>query len=115
VAGDGVLEKLAKAPENVPSGKRKRGAFTDDDLLAFTNMFIAMKDIVEAIQDNKPTYMHLDLYQAIKVTGGFTEESLLTALTHIVDHKAHDTSFVGMVPPNRLWLRIYLGKYYYNM
>jgi hypothetical protein len=72
----------------VPSGTT-RGAFTDDELLAFTNMLVPMKDIVKAIPDNKPTYMHLDLYQAIKVTCGFTEESLMTELSHIVDHKAH--------------------------
>jgi hypothetical protein len=47
---------------------------------------------------------------------GFDEESLIVALSHLVDHKAQRTSFVGMVPPNMvLCLRTYLAKYYYTV
>ncbi|KAK1682030.1 hypothetical protein QYE76_042878 [Lolium multiflorum] len=37
----------------------------------------------------------------------------MVALSHLVDHKAHGSSFVGMMEPHRvLWLRNYLGKYH---
>ncbi|XP_047064705.1 uncharacterized protein LOC124672532 [Lolium rigidum] len=36
-------------PEKVTTGKRKRGAFTDDELVAFTNMTVAVKDVARAI------------------------------------------------------------------
>jgi hypothetical protein len=45
---------------------------------------------------------------------GFTEESLMAALSHLVDNRAHGTSFVSMVPPHMtIWLRSRLEKYYY--
>ena len=69
-------------------GKRKRGAFTDDELAAFTNMTVAVKDVAQAIRDNKPTDMHPDLYNAVMDSVGFTEEALMVALGHLVDHKA---------------------------
>jgi hypothetical protein len=47
---------------------------------------------------------------------GFSKESLMAALSHLVNHKAHGNNFVGMVPPHMvLWLRTYLAKYYYNL
>ena len=112
---DGPLEKPADAPEKVHACKRKRGAFAADELAAFTNMTVAVNDVTHAIRDNKPTDMHPDLYTAVMDIVGFTEESLMAALRHLVDNKAQGTSFVGINLPHRiLWLRTYLGKYYGN-
>jgi hypothetical protein len=37
----------------------------------------------------------------------------MAALSHLVDHKAQGSSFIGMMEPHRiLWLRNYLGKYH---
>ena len=95
--------------------KRERDAFADDELAAFTNMTVAMKDVAQAIRDNKPTDMHPELYNAIMDMVGFTEECLMSALGHLVDHKGQGSSFVQMALPHRiLWLRNYLGKYYYT-
>jgi hypothetical protein len=48
--------------------------------------------------------MHHNLYQAVMDMVGFTEEDLMAALSHLVDHKAHGCSFVGMNDPQRiLW------------
>jgi hypothetical protein len=33
---------------------------------------------------------------------GFTEEHLIVALSHLVEHKAQDSSFVGMNDPQRI-------------
>jgi hypothetical protein len=47
-----------------------------------------MKDVAHAVKDNKPTDMNPDLYAAVMDIVGFTEEALMEALSHLVDHKA---------------------------
>ncbi|KAK1667181.1 hypothetical protein QYE76_055340 [Lolium multiflorum] len=42
---DGEPDKAADAPEKVSAGKRKRGTFADDELVAFANMTVAVKDV----------------------------------------------------------------------
>ncbi|XP_071677967.1 uncharacterized protein [Lolium perenne] len=106
-------DKPADAPEKPTAGKRKRGAFADDEPVAFTNMTVAVKEVAHAIRANKPTDMHPDLYNAVMDMLGFTEDDLMVALSRLVDHKAQGSSFVGMIDPRRvLWLRNYLGKYH---
>ncbi|KAK1646986.1 hypothetical protein QYE76_064791 [Lolium multiflorum] len=101
------------AHEKPTVGKRKRGAFAADELVAFTNMIVAVKDVAQATRDNKPTDMHPDLYNAVMDMLGFAEDDLMAALSHLVDHKAQGSSFVGMIEPHRiLWLRNYLVKYH---
>jgi hypothetical protein len=40
----------------------------------------------------------------------------MVALSHLVDHKAQGTNFVGMADAHMaLWLRNYLSKHYYNL
>ncbi|KAK1667405.1 hypothetical protein QYE76_055564 [Lolium multiflorum] len=70
---DGPPEKPADAPEKVNAGKGKRGAFLNDELAAFTNMNVVVKDVAHAIRDNKTTHMLPDLYQAVMDIIGFTE------------------------------------------
>ncbi|KAK1620488.1 hypothetical protein QYE76_026005 [Lolium multiflorum] len=113
---DGPPEKAVDVPDKQTAGKRKRCTFADDDMAAFTNMTVVVKDATQAIRDNKPTNMHPDVYNAAMDMLGFTEEDLMVALSHLVDHKAHGYSFVGMNDPHCiLWLRKYdLAKYHYN-
>ncbi|KAK1613134.1 hypothetical protein QYE76_036807 [Lolium multiflorum] len=103
---DGPPEKAANTPDKATIGKRKRGAFADEELVAFTNMIVDVKDAAQAIRDNKPTDMHPDLYNAVMDMLGFAEEDLMAALSHLIDHKAQGCSFVGMIEPHCvLWLR----------
>jgi hypothetical protein len=60
-------------------------------------MTVAVKDLAQAIRDNKTTY-----YASMMDTVGFTGESLMATLSHLVDHKAQSTSFVGMNPPHHI-------------
>jgi hypothetical protein len=85
---DGPLEKPIDTPEKVNTDKRKRDAFANDEMAAFTNMTVAVKEVAQAMQDNKPTYMHPDLYEAIMDMIEFAEEDLMVAMSHLVDHKA---------------------------
>jgi hypothetical protein len=89
-------DKDEYASDKAPSDKRKRGAFTNDEIMDFTHMTEAVKDVTKAIKDNKPTDMHPWLYQEDMEVAGFTEDALLASLGHLVDHKAQGTLFVGM-------------------
>ncbi|XP_051200200.1 uncharacterized protein [Lolium perenne] len=84
---DGPSEKAADTPGKATASKRKRGAFADDGLVVFTNMNIAVKDVAQAIKDNKPTYMHSNLYNAVMDMLGFAEEDLMATLGHLINHK----------------------------
>ncbi|KAK1608637.1 hypothetical protein QYE76_032310 [Lolium multiflorum] len=74
-------DKPADAPEKPTAGKRKRGAFADDELVAFTNMTVVVKEVAHAIRVNKPMGMHPDLYNAVMDMIGFTEDDLMVALS----------------------------------
>ena len=100
-------------PPPIVGTKRKRGALGDDEIQAFTCMTEAVKEVAATIRENKPTDLHPDLYAAVMDVVGFSEEALMLALGHLVDHKAQGVNFVGMAEQHRtLWLRTFLGKYY---
>ena len=61
----------------------------------------AVKEVVAAIRDNKPTDLHPDLYAAVMDAVGFSEEALMLALGHLVDHKAQGVNFAGMAEHHR--------------
>jgi hypothetical protein len=96
-------------------GKRKRGALAEDELMAFTSMTEAVKDVAQAIRENKPTDVHLKLYKAVMNVLEYSSDALMAALNNLVDHKAQDVSFVAMADSHRsLWLQNYLSKNYFN-
>jgi hypothetical protein len=53
--------------------------------MAFSNMSGVTKGITQAIRDNKPTDMYPDLYKVVKDIVGFTKESLMAALSHLIN------------------------------
>jgi hypothetical protein len=66
----------------------------------------AVEDIAQAIKDNKPTDVHLDLYKAVMDVFEYSPYALMAALNHLVDHKAQGITFVAMGDSHRfLWLR----------
>jgi hypothetical protein len=97
-------------------GKRKRGALAKDELMAFTSMTEAVKDVAQAIRENKPTDVHPELYKAVMDVLEYSLDALTTALNHLVDHKAQGITFVVMADSHRsLWLQNYLSKNYFNL
>ncbi|CAM0957335.1 unnamed protein product [Alopecurus aequalis] len=110
---DGSPDKQGDAPDHRHSGKRKSGALGEDEIQAFASMADAVKEVTAAIKESKHTGMHLYLYSAIMEAAGFTEEALMLALIHLVDHKAQCVNFIGMAEQHMtLWLSTFLGKYY---
>jgi hypothetical protein len=95
-------------------GKRKRGVLAEDELMAFTSMTEAVKDVAQAIRKNKPTDIHP--YKAVMDVLEYSPDALMAALNHLVDHKAHGVTFVAMADSHKsLWLRNYLSKNYFNL
>ncbi|KAK1652296.1 hypothetical protein QYE76_070101 [Lolium multiflorum] len=81
--------------------QEERGAFADDELVAFTNI-CCCEGRRTGHQGNKPTDMHPDLYNVVMDMLGFAEDDLMPSLSHLVDHKAQGSSFVGMIEPHRV-------------
>jgi hypothetical protein len=76
----------------------------------------AVKDIAQAIRENKPTDVHPNLYKAIMDVLEYSPDALMAALNHLVDHKAQGATFVTMADFHRsLWLRNCLAKNYFNL
>jgi hypothetical protein len=82
-------------------GKRKRGALAEDELMAFTSMTEAIKDIAQAIRENKPTDVHSELYKVVMDVLEYSPDALMAALNHLVDHKAQGITFVAMADSHR--------------
>jgi hypothetical protein len=76
----------------------------------------AVKDIAQAIMENKPTDIHPDIYKAVMDVLEYSPDALMVALNHLVDHKAQGVTFVAMADSHgSLWLRNYLSKNYFNL
>jgi hypothetical protein len=94
--------------------KRKRGTFSEDEMLMLTNMSDAVNNIANALWETGPAHVDADLYLAVMEMSGFIEEALIVAYIYLLDNKAQGRSFVGMSDSHRnIWLRNYLAKNYY--
>jgi hypothetical protein len=104
------------SPTPIAGGKRKRGGLADEELQAFSSMTDAVKEVAQAIRDNKPTNIHLDLYSIVMNVIEYSQDALMAALSHLVNPKAQGTNFVGMADAHmalRLWN--YLSKHYFSL
>ena len=95
-------------------GKRKRGNFSEDEMLMLTNMSDAVNNVANALRETGPAYVDADLYLAVMEMHGFTKEALIVAYTYLLDNKIQGKGFVGMSDSHRdIWLRNDLAKNYY--
>jgi hypothetical protein len=101
-------------PSTTVGGKRKRGNFTEDEMLMLTNMSDAVNNVANALRETGPAHVDGSLYLAVMDMPGFTKEALIVAYTFLLDNKAQGRGFVNMSDAHRtLWLRTYLAKNYY--
>jgi hypothetical protein len=104
----------ATKTEGGAGNKRKRSMLGEEDLVLFSGMLEAVKDVANAIRSTKVEDCHSELYGSIMFIPGFTEEALMCAYGHLLDNKALGTSFVQWSDSHRvLWLRTHLAKHYY--
>ncbi|CAD6223217.1 unnamed protein product [Miscanthus lutarioriparius] len=109
----------SKATELLPTSlaagpKRKRGNFSEEEMLMLTNMSDAVNNVANALRETGPAHVDANLYLAVMEMPGFSEEALIVAYTFLLDNKAQGRGFVNMSDAHRaLWLRTFLAKNYY--
>jgi hypothetical protein len=87
---------------------------SEEEVLVLTNMTDVVNNIAHALQETGPEQVHPDLYNAVMLTPGFIEESLIVAFSHLLDNKSQGNAFVKMNEHRcNLWLKTWLGKHYY--
>jgi hypothetical protein len=73
--------------------KRKRAAMSPDEELVLTNMTDIVNIVANALLVTGPEQVHPDLYHAVILTPGFSEEALIAAFTHLLDNNAQWNAF----------------------
>ena len=95
-------------------GKRKRGNFTEDEMLLLTNMFNAVNNVANALRETGAAHVDPDLYLTVREMPGFTTEALIVSYTYLLKNKALGKGFMNVAINHRdIWLRNYLAKNYY--
>ena len=59
--------------------KRKRGNFSEEEMLMMTNMTDAVNNVTSALRETRPAHVDPDLYLAVMEMHGFTTEALIVA------------------------------------
>ncbi|CAD6213632.1 unnamed protein product [Miscanthus lutarioriparius] len=94
--------------------KRKRGNFSEEEMLMMTNMTDAINNVASGLRETGPAHVDPDLYFVVMEMQVFTDEALIVAYTYLLKNKALDRGFVSMSDNHRdIWLRNYLAKNYY--
>jgi len=106
--------KATKVPSTVVGGKRKRGNFSEEEILMLTNMSDAVNNVANALRETGPAHVDGSLYLAVMEMEGYTEDALMVAYTFLLDNKAQGRGFVNMSDGHRtIWLRNFLAKNYF--
>jgi hypothetical protein len=107
--------KTMEKPSSAVGGKRKRGNFTEDEVIMLTNMSDAVNNVANALRETGPAHVDANLYLAVMEMPNFPEEALIVAYTFLLDNKAQGRGFVNMSDAHRsLWLRTFLAKNYHE-
>jgi hypothetical protein len=82
----------SKATELLPTSsaagpKRKRGNFSEEEMLMLSNMSDAVNNVANALRETGPAHVDANLYLAVMEMPGFSEEELIVAL-HMMVEKA---------------------------
>jgi hypothetical protein len=110
----GEGSKATKIPSITVGRKRKRGNFSEDEMLMLTNMSDAVNNVANALRETGPAHVDGNLYLAVMEMPGYSEEALIVAYTFLLDNKAQGSGFVHMTEAHRnIWLRTFLAKNYY--
>ena len=94
--------------------KRKRGNFSEEEMLMMTNMTDAINNVASTLRETRSAHVDPDLYLTVREMPGFTTEALIVSYTYLLKNKALGKGFVNMAINHRdIWLRNYLAKNYY--
>ncbi|XBI89080.1 hypothetical protein VPH35_026955 [Triticum aestivum] len=112
---DGPAKPAAKPFDRpfdpVHDRKRKRGGLMEKGINVFCSMTEAVKEVATATRECKPLDVHHDLYGAVMNQGGFSDEALMAALSHLLDNKAQGVGFVAMADAHRgKWYAVFIDE-----
>jgi hypothetical protein len=98
--------KASRDPATCTRQKRKRDDMSPDEVPMLTNMTDVVNSVTNGLRVFGPEQVHPDLYHAVMMTPGFSEEDLIVAFSYLLDNKAQGTAFVNMSANHcTLWLR----------
>jgi hypothetical protein len=81
--------------------KRKRGNFSEEEMLMMSNMTDAINNVASALRETGPAHVDPNLYLAVMEMSVFTTEALIVAYTHLLENKALGRGFVNMAISHR--------------
>ncbi|XP_062208724.1 uncharacterized protein LOC133910230 [Phragmites australis] len=111
----GASEDKGKDSSTAVGSKRKRAMITEEEVVVFTGMTEAVKEMAGAIKATIHTEAHPDVYNAVITLPGFTEDVLLAALGWLYDNKAQSIGFVQMSDDHcRKWMNRWITKHYFS-
>jgi hypothetical protein len=111
-----ILEgsKATAVPSIVVDGKRKRGNFSEEEMLMLTNMSDAVNNVTNALRETGPVHVDGSLYLAMMEMDGYSKKALMVSYTLLLDNKAQGRGFVNMSDGHMtFWLRNFLAKNYF--
>ena len=86
--------------------KRKRGNFSEEEMLMMTNMTDAVNNVASTLRETRHAHVDPNLYLAVMEMPGFTTEALIVAYTYMLENQALGKGFVNMAISHRdIWLR----------
>jgi hypothetical protein len=104
----------SKATKPVVGGKRKRGTFTEEEIIMLNNMSDAVNNVANALRETGPAHVDANLYLVVMEMPDFSQEALIVSYTYLLDNKAQGRGFVNMTNSHRtLWLQTFLAKNYF--
>ena len=73
--------------------KRKRGNFSEEEMLMMTNMSDVINNVASALRGIRPAHVDPDLYLEVMEMPAFTTEALIVAYTYLLENKALSRGF----------------------
>ena len=73
--------------------KRKRGNFSEEEMLMMTNMTDAINNVASTLRETRPAHVDPDLYLEVMEMPAFTTEALIVAYTYLLENKALSRGF----------------------
>ncbi|CAM0876470.1 unnamed protein product [Alopecurus aequalis] len=115
VAGENHQGTSPKTAEAAAGGKkRKMGALVDEEVLVFTSMTEAVREVASAIRESVLVDVDPGLYEVVMTTTGYSDGTKMVAFSHLLDNKAQGQGFMKMAEDHqKLWLQTFLTKHYY--
>ena len=90
------MGEVSKATELLTSTvgvKRKRGNFSEEEMLMMTNMSDVINNVASALRGIGPAHVDPDLYLEVMEMPAFTTEALIVAYTYLLENKALSRGF----------------------